>query len=293
MQTRLPDAVKRGEGRMLFKVYQCGVDSYHGKDFFHELPNGFECWSLIYAVTPQRMNRGDKLLDVPVGTCVLYPPGYPRYLYCANGADFFVNTWVHFSVDNGPAMDTMLVRCGIPVAKLFRLPEDSPFLDTMQEMVYEYSTVHANADEMISALMHVILIQIGRDIIPFDSHRDAADQRQRKLFEKLRKDIYSAPEKNWTGEKMAANVFLSVNQLISLYKRFFGVTPKQDLLEARIVKAKTLMCPSTIIKEVASNCGFENEYYFSRVFKQKTGMTPSEYAQQPLVALVPDLTCPK
>lgn len=278
---------------MLFKVYQCGVDSYHGKDFFHELPNGFECWNLIYAVTPQRMNRGDKLLDVPAGTCVLYPPGYPRYLYCVGGADFFVNSWVHFSVDNRHAMDTMLVRCGIPQGELFRLPEDSSFLDTMQEMVYEYSTVHANADEMISALMHVILIQIGRDIIPFDSHRDAADQRQRRLFEKLRKDIYSAPEKNWTGEKMAANVFLSVNQLISLYKRFFGVTPKQDLLEARIVKAKTLMCPSTIIKEVANNCGFENEYYFSRVFKQKTGMPPSEYAQQPLVALVPDLTCPK
>ncbi|MGN0747699.1 MAG: helix-turn-helix transcriptional regulator [Aristaeellaceae bacterium] len=278
---------------MLFKVYQCGVDSYHGKEFCHELPNGFDCWSLIYAVTPQRMNRGDRLVDVPAGTCALYPPGYPRYLYCASGADFFVNTWVHFSVDNRPAMDTMLVRCGIPQAELFRLPEDSPFLDTMQEMVYEYSTVHANADEMISALMHVILIQIGRSIIPFDSHDDAADQRQRKLFEKLRKEIYSAPEKPWTGEKMAASVFLSVNQFIALYKRFFGVTPKQDLLDARIVKAKTLMgSPSTIIKEVANNCGFDNEYYFSRVFKQKTGMTPSEYAQQRLAVLMPDLPQP-
>ena len=147
--------------------------------------------------------------------------------------------------------------------------------------------------EMISALMQVVFIQIGRSIMPFDGHEDAGDQRQRKLFEKLRKDIYSAPEKNWTGEKMAANVFLSVNQLITLYKRFFGVTPKQDLLEARIVKAKTLMGPSTIIKEVASNCGFENEYYFSRVFKQKTGMTPSEYAQQPLAALLPDVPRPQ
>ena len=92
---------------------------------------------------------------------------------------------------------------------------------------------------------------------------------------------------------MAANVFLSVNQLITLYKRFFGVTPKQDLLEARIVKAKTLMGPSTIIKEVANNCGFENEYYFSRVFKQKTGMTPSEYAQQRLEDLLPNVPRPQ
>lgn len=278
---------------MLFKVYQCGVDSYHGKDFFHELPNGFECWSLIYTVTPQRMNLNDQLLDVPAGVCILYPPGYPRYLCCVDGADFFVNTWAHFTVDNEVAFGATLIRYGIPRTELFKLSDAAPFLDTMKELIYEYSTVHGNADEMISALMQIALIQLGRSALPFYSLADGGNQRQRKLFEKLRKDIYSAPEINWTGEKMAANVFLSVNQLITLYKRFFGVTPKQDLLEARIVKAKTLMCPSTIIKEVASNCGFENEYYFSRVFKQKTGMTPSEYAQQPLVALVPDLTRPK
>lgn len=278
---------------MLFKVYHCGVDSYHSKDFFHEQPHGFDCWSLVYTVTPQRMNLSEHLLDVPAGACILYPPGYPRYLSCVEGADFFVNTWVHFSVDSRQTFDSALIRYGIPSGELFLLPEDSPFLDTIKELVYEYSTVHANSDEMISALMQICLIQMGRSIIPFDGHEDAGDQRQRKLFEKLRKDIYSAPEKNWTGEKMAANVFLSVNQLITLYKRFFGVTPKQDLLEARIVKAKTLMGPSTIIKEVASNCGFENEYYFSRVFKHKTGMTPSEYAQQPLAALLPDVPRPQ
>ncbi|MGN0777530.1 MAG: helix-turn-helix transcriptional regulator [Aristaeellaceae bacterium] len=277
---------------MLFKVYQCGVDSYHGKDFFHELPHGFDCWSLVYTVTPQRMNLNEHLLDVPAGACILYPPGYPRYLRCVEGADFFVNTWVHFSVDSRSAFDSMLIRYGVPAGELFLLPEDSPFLDTIKEMLYEYSTVHANSDEMISALMQICLIQIGRSLIPYHTPMDAADQRQRKLFETLRKEIYSAPEKDWTGKKMAANVYLSVNQLTSLYKRFFGITPKQDLLEARIVKAKALMGPSTIIKEVASNCGFENEYYFSRVFKQKTGMTPSEYARQRTVQLLSDTDAP-
>ena len=267
---------------MLFKVYQCGVDSYHGKEFFHELPHGFECWNLVYTNTPQRMNCGNKLFDVPAGTCILYPGGYPRYLYCANGAEFFVNTWVHFSVDNDNTFREMLIRYGIPIAEFFRVPENCAFMDTMKDMVYEYSTLHANSDEMISALLNIVFIQFGRDMIPFDKQDKTIDPQRRKSFETLRKELYSAPEKNWTSAEMAAKVYLSVNHLILLYKLFFNVTPKQDLLDARIVKAKTLLGFSCIISEVARNCGFENEYYFSRVLKKKTGMTPSEYVQQRL-----------
>ena len=116
-------------------------------------------------------------------------------------------------------------------------------------------------------------------MIPFDKQDKTIGPQRRKSFETLRKELYSAPEKSWTSAKMAAKVYLSVNQLILLYRLFFNVTPKQDLLDARIVKAKTLLSFSCIISEVARNCGFENEYYFSRVFKKKTGMTPSEYIQ--------------
>ena len=272
---------------MLFKVYQCGVDSYHGKEFSHELHNGFDCWNLVCAITPQRMNCGNKLLDVPAGTCILYPAGYPRYLYCATGAEFFVNTWIHFSVDSEHAFDQMLVRYGITTAEFFRIPKGCAFTDTMKDMVYEYSTTHANSDEMISALMNIAFIQLGRDMIPFGEQEKTVDPNRRRAFETLRKELYSSPEKSWSSAEMAAKVYLSVNHLIILYKFFFNVTPKQDLLDARIVKAQALLGSSSVISEVARNCGFENEYYFSRVFKKKTGMTPSEYAQKRIAEQLP------
>lgn len=70
---------------------------------------------------------------------------------------------------------------------------------------------------------------------------------------------------------------MSTNQFINLYQHFFGTTPKQDIINARIVKAKNMLGRSSLMREVAVNCGFENEFYFSRIFKQKTGMTPGQF----------------
>ncbi len=48
----------------------------------------------------------------------------------------------------------------------------------------------------------------------------------------------------------------------------------------RLSKAKELLCETTLcIWEIAERIGFECPYYFSHIFKVKTGMTPSEYRQ--------------
>ncbi len=266
----------------MFVVHRCGIDSYHGKDFFIAKPQGFDSWSFLYAVTPQRMYWDGRLSDVPAGTCILYPVDYPRFLNCAGGADFFVNSWVHFSVTNHNVFTDMLEKNKIPVAKPFRQAESSPFYTTLQMIVEEQCFVRSNYVEMVSSLMQVMWIQLGRNMISYDQPKDSNEVRQRKAFEELRKNMYSTPEKKWSNEEMAASVHFGVNQFIFYYRHFFDVTPKQDLIEARIVKAKTLLAYSAAVKEVAANCGFENEYYFARVFKQKTGLTPTEYSKAPL-----------
>lgn len=63
-------------------------------------------------------------------------------------------------------------------------------------------------------------------------------------------------------------------------KAILGITPKDFLREVRIQKACQLLKDKTLsINDVAYNCGFSDSRYFSRAFKAKIGMTPSEYRQ--------------
>ena len=262
---------------MRFAMDELGIDSYHGKDFYHELPLGFRSWSFIYVVLPQRINYEGGMIDAPAGTCILYPPNSPRYLRCVDGADSFANTWMHFYVDDEAAFRQLLADYELPICGLFMLSQDSPVFDTMRDLVYECSTEHPHAEDIISSLIQVLLVQLSRGKRPFGTQLDNPTYQRQARFEALRKEMYNAPEKEWKVTDMAARLFLSTNQFISLYSHFFGITPKQDLLNARITKAKGLLGRSSVMREVAVNCGFQNEFYFSRIFKEKTGKTPGEF----------------
>ena len=66
-----------------------------------------------------------------------------------------------------------------------------------------------------------------------------------------------------------------------LYQIFFGISPVKDLINMRLKKACWLLTNKYLsIAEIAYQSGFENIYYFSRLFKQKIGCTPSQYYQK-------------
>ena len=66
-----------------------------------------------------------------------------------------------------------------------------------------------------------------------------------------------------------------------IFTQAYKTTPKQFILEIRINKAKQLLSDGFLnICAVAEECGFSNQYHFCRLFKEKTGLTPTEYMKQ-------------
>jgi AraC-like DNA-binding protein len=57
-----------------------------------------------------------------------------------------------------------------------------------------------------------------------------------------------------------------------------GLSPHQYRLQIKLGRARTLLSDTALtVKEVAFRCGFQNEHYFSRLFKRKTGVAPGEW----------------
>lgn len=70
-------------------------------------------------------------------------------------------------------------------------------------------------------------------------------------------------------------------QTIRLFKREIGITPYAYFLNKKIEQAKILLYNSNItIKDIAARLCFNDEYYFSNIFKQKTGLAPLHYRRK-------------
>ena len=81
-----------------------------------------------------------------------------------------------------------------------------------------------------------------------------------------------------SSEDIANAVGISVSHLRLLFKKQYGISLMQMLNQIRVRQAKALLSSGMFtMAEVASACGFQNEYYFSRVFKQHAGISPGRY----------------
>lgn len=69
----------------------------------------------------------------------------------------------------------------------------------------------------------------------------------------------------------------SPDYLRRLFKKKHGCTPQAFLVSNRVDLAKRLLFESSHISQVAQMAGFSDVYYFSRVFKEHTGRSPSRW----------------
>ena len=77
---------------------------------------------------------------------------------------------------------------------------------------------------------------------------------------------------------LAETCAISETYFRRLFHQIYGLSPKQYLLNARFRRACVLLETSDdAISSVASVCGFESVYHFSRAFRQEFGVSPSAY----------------
>ncbi|MGG1518625.1 AraC family transcriptional regulator [Paenibacillus oryzisoli] len=77
---------------------------------------------------------------------------------------------------------------------------------------------------------------------------------------------------------LARRAGMSVGYFTVLFKKTTGTTLMNYLYTLRIEKAKTMFQQTDLLaKEIAGRVGFLDYFHFSKVFKKKTGTTPSAY----------------
>ena len=93
---------------------------------------------------------------------------------------------------------------------------------------------------------------------------------------KYLKNHYQDP--NLSNEILAQQCCVSETYFRRLFLEQYKTTPRQFLIDFRIEVAKQLLSQGSMkMVAVSEQCGFSNPYHFSRAFKQKVGLTPTEF----------------
>jgi two-component system response regulator YesN len=136
--------------------------------------------------------------------------------------------------------------------------------------------------------------------IELSSEDDSVKQRLQGLLEEwvLRKNDYDKENHHLSMKKacdyihanyrkdlsltqMAKLTNMSISHFSLWFKKYAGKTLVQYIQEVRITKAKELLRDTSLkAYEIAEETGFSTQSYFVRVFKNTTGMPPSEYKKR-------------
>lgn len=144
----------------------------------------------------------------------------------------------------------------------------------MPELVTDYSPLQfdkiSKAGTFIEEKQQSILQKIEAATIITGSYKDR--------LHRLQREIHASPQKEWNITKMSRDIGISSSHFQRMYKVEFGIGFKDDLIAARIEKAKKLLQSTELrVQEIASACGYGDSSHFMRQFKDKVGMSALQY----------------
>lgn len=235
-------------------------------------PAGSGDYLFLYLITPMKIRFGTETVVTKEHAFLLYTPGEAQIYQAVRR---FKNSFVHFTSDNGD----FLKEYDLPANRVVYLPDPGAMNTALRNIYMESVLKQDFYAEQMDMLMRQLFILFSRQLhtwpggsaIPADLYEQ---------FRKARIEILTNITREWNTDSMAALTNLGVSQFYSYYQLFFNRSPKAELLEARLERAKYLLRVEAMpVGQAAAMSGFANLSHFTRYFKKECGMTPSAYAQ--------------
>lgn len=219
-------------------------------------------WSLILKYEGQtEYNSGGKKIISNIDNIVLLPMGSKYDWSCVRAGNFFV---VEFDAD-------LELDCIISIP----LKNPETFIKRFSELVNAWTVKDPLYKLETMKLLYDILLKLGTSNRVYTP--TAKQERLRPALEYIAQNY----AQDIGNDQLAALVSMSTVYFRKLFADTMNISPIRYLHRYRIGKAKEMLKGDyTSISDIAETLGYSSIYYFSKVFKHYTGMSPAQYAKK-------------
>ena len=224
---------------------------------------------ISYFLTDYMVESGGALRRSERGDMFIARPGDIVYHGSCCGEGGFVNDWIYFDSES---IGALLAELPLPIGVPFKTGGVNWLRVALEGIGKERAYMREGYLNMCEAILTEAVINIYRD------YKLCGGESASIRLENTRGTVMKDIKRAWTLRDMAKLSGYSQSRFCALYKDRFGIPPLLDLSLRRIDEAKLLMLYGNMsISSVAEAVGYSSIYYFSRIFREYVGISPSEF----------------
>lgn len=208
--------------------------------------------------------------ELTKGNCFLIDCRTPHH-YKSVTDDPWEIVWIHF---NGATSRQYYENFISQSRNVFRPPSFEDAVDAISKIIGYNEQNNANAEALSSAQI-VRLLTIALTTVESEHETDSALTQKMAAVHEYIEHHFS---EDITLERLAAEFYISKFYLTREYKKIYGKTIFQHIINCRINYGKRLLRFSDrSVDEIAHLCGFNDQSYFVRQFKKAENVTCFAY----------------
>lgn len=148
--------------------------------------------------------------------------------------------------------------------------------EKMEEIRSKYRRLPEYRIEQVQAASKMLEL-IAQSII----HSDVVQVYDATVIEKAREYLQTHYTGQISVKSLATSLDISPSSLTSLFRKRTGTTIMEYVEELRMEKARELLLMTSLsVKEITARCGYEDQNYFSRVFRKKHKSSPVKFREE-------------
>lgn len=254
------------------ELHTLGIGFQHDSNFLIERPNGSGDELLLIFKSPAIVRLNGNIHHISPDSAIIYSGKYPQY-YGADGQKY-INHWVHFDMGGDTSF---FKRIGLSFNTILHINDITTAEEALDLLNKEIVSGDTNNAECTELLLRLLLARLGGKPSGKEISLHSAALRE------LRAEIYRDPAENRSIAELALKHHLSPSHFQFLYKREFGISCYDDILTARLNRAKYYLRNTSLsVIKIAELCGYENDVHFIRQFKKRMGCTATQYRNESL-----------